>query len=72
MNRAGAPIVFAGCQTEKTHRHCAFLKSADEAASVLPPIAIDGFQCGEMADRRVSPVAGGAPSIPSNSSQKFA
>ncbi len=55
MNRATAPIPFAGSQLGQTRHICAFFNSEEEEHRVLLPFIKDGFQCGHKAVHVVNP-----------------
>jgi MEDS: MEthanogen/methylotroph, DcmR Sensory domain len=55
MNRAAAPIPFAGSQLGATRHVCAFFNDEEEEYRVLLPFIKDGFRCGDKAVHVVNP-----------------
>jgi len=55
MNKAVAPIPFAGSQLGKTRHVCAFFNSDEEEYRVLLPFIRDGLECGDKAIHVVNP-----------------
>src|SRR5579871_1004954 len=54
MNKAAAPIAFAGSELSEWRHVCAFFNSDDDEYRVLLPFITEGFACGDKAVHVVS------------------